>query len=416
MFELAYGKKLVSFSLPSEIVPQVITPAVINSAPDQLAEVETALITPLDVDWSVLKTVKTIAIAINDKTRPVPHKILLPPLLELFESYGMLRDQVRFYIATGTHLPMPPNEFDQVLPREIIENHYIESHDCDDASNLEFLGTTSAGTPVYVNRRYYQSDFKVVIGNIEPHHFMGFSGGNKSASIGLTGRETINRNHSMLLDDRSSLGRYDDNPMRQDVENIGCMIGVNLALNAILNDHKQIVRVIAGDPLSVIKSGVKLARELCQVPVKGKFDLVIASAGGHPKDINLYQAQKALTNAALLTRDGGTVILVTACPEGVGSQGYVDFMQGIHTFQEAIEKFKLQEFRVGPHKAYQFAKIGSRIKIVLKSEIPDQLVSALLLHPAGNLQACIDLEIAAMGGNPHIAILPGATNTLPLFI
>lgn len=311
---------------------------------------------------------------------------------------------------------MPSSEFDQVLPREIIENYPVESHDCDDANNLEFLGATTAGTPVYVNRWYYQADFKVVVGNIEPHHFMGFSGGNKSASIGVTGRHTINRNHSMLLDDRSCLGRYDDNPMRQDVENIGHMIGVNLALNAILNDHKQIVRTLAGDPLAVIKAGIKLARELCQVPVKGKFDLVIASAGGHPKDINLYQAQKALTNAALLTRDGGTVILVTACPEGVGSQGYVDFMQGIHTFQEAIEKFKLQEFSVGPHKAYQFAKIGSRLKIVLKSDIPDRLVSSLLLQPAGDLQTSIDTEIKALGGYPHIAILPAATNTLPIFV
>jgi len=416
MFDLPYGKNVILFSLPSQVSAEVITPAVIDPAVDQLDEVENALAAPLNLDWSIMKTVKSIAVAVNDKTRPVPHKILLPPLLKLFEKFGIQPANIRFFMATGTHLPMPPGEFDQVLPLEIIENFHVESHDCDDAGNLEFLGITSAGTPVYVNRRYFQADFKVVIGNIEPHHFMGFSGGNKSASIGVTGRQTINRNHSMLLDDRSSLGRYDDNPMRQDVESIGQMIGVNLALNAILNDHKQIVRAVAGDPLSVIKAGIKLAQEFCQVPVKGKFDLVIASAGGHPKDINLYQAQKALTNAALLTRDGGTVILVTACPEGVGSQGYVDFMQGIYTFQEAIEKFKQQEFRVGPHKAYQFARIGSRLKIVLKSEIPDQLVSALLLHPAGDLQVCIDSEIAALGGNPRVAILPAATNTIPLFI
>lgn len=363
-----------------------------------------------------LANAKSIAIAINDKTRPVPHQYLLPPLLDTFQKIGIHERQIKFFIATGTHLPMQPDDFHGVLPDEILSRYQVQSHDCDNSQRLIHLGETPAGTPVYVNAEYYQADYKVVVGNIEPHHFMGFSGGNKSASIGMTGRQTVNHNHSMLLDDRCRLGEYENNPMRQDVEDIGRMIGVNLAINAILNDHKQIVNALAGDPIQVMEAGVPLARSLCQVPVDGYFDLVIASAGGYPKDINLYQAQKALTNSALITRDGGTIILVAACPEGAGSQGYIDFMKGVLSHQEAIEKFKHQEFRVGPHKAYQFAKIGSKFKIMLKSKIPNELVSNLLLNPIHDLQTTILSEIELLGGNPRIAVLPGATNTLPIML
>ena len=199
------------------------------------------------------------------------------------------------------------------------------------------------------------------------------------------------------------------------LKKLASLIGVQLAVNAILNDQKQIVQGIAGDPLQVMAVGHPQASKYCQVPVDGQYDLVIASAGGYPKDINLYQAQKALTNASLITRDGGTTILVTECIEGVGSQGYIDFMEGITSFDQALQKFKQVEFRVGPHKAYQFAKIGSRIRIALKSAIPQSQVEKLLLTPVNTLQSFIDDEIIRLGGHPRIAILPLASTTLPKF-
>ena len=414
-YSLRYGRDQISFTIDPHIEATRIIPSVIPPAEDQMAEIERAIYTPIGFNWSTLSGVETVGIAINDKTRPVPHKYMLPPLLKRLKNSGISNGNIHLFIATGTHTPMQKDEFLQVVPEEILANYTIETHDCDDNSNLEFLGKSPAGTPVWVNRKYFKSDLKVVVGNIEPHHFMGFSGGNKSASIGLTSRQTINQNHSFLMDDRSRLGVYADNPMRQDVEEIGRMIGVSLAVNAILNDQKQIVHGFVGDPLGVMAAGYPQSARLCQIPVYGKYDLVIASAGGYPKDINLYQAQKALTNASLITRDGGTVVLLTECIEGVGSQGYVDFMIGINSFGEAIQKFKQVEFKVGPHKAYQFAKIGSRIRIVLKSAIPQPQVEKLLLTPADDLQTFIDSEILRLGGQPRIAILPLASTTLPLF-
>lgn len=414
-FSIHYGTKMQFFSIDSELEVDTIIPSVVQPAENQIYEVEHALENPIGFDWSSISDNSSVAIAVNDKTRPVPHKYLLPPLLSKLLKLGVPQEKIKFYIATGTHIPMQPEEFSTILASDILAEYHVESHDCDNQDILLFLGNTPVGTPVWANKSFFNSDFKIVIGNIEPHHFMGFSGGHKSASIGLTGRQTINRNHSLLLDDRSRLGAYIDNPMRQDVEEIGKLIGVHFAVNAILNDKKEIVKALAGDPLQVMAKGYPMASDYCQIPVNGFYDLVIASAGGYPKDINLYQAQKALTNASLITRDGGSVILVTECIEGVGSQGYLDFMDGIKSFEEALIKFRSVDFKVGPHKAYQFAKIGSRIKIILNSSIPQSQVEQLLLVPAPDLQMAIHEEINHLGGKPRIAILPIASITLPTF-
>jgi len=142
-----------------------------------------------------------------------------------------------------------------------------------------------------------------VVGDIELHHFAGFSGGVKSAAIGLCGRQTINANHHLLLDQYSTIGEYDNNPLRQDIEEIGEMIGVNYALNAVLTENKEIIEVFFGDPIAVMRAGIELVKELTLVPVDDLYDLVIASAGGFPKDINLYQSQKAMTHAARFYRE-----------------------------------------------------------------------------------------------------------------
>lgn len=357
---------------------------------------------------------KTAAIAINDKTRPVPYDILLPALIDGLKNLQLQLKNITIIVATGTHKPMDLAEIKKLLPDNFPKDIKICSHDCDEAENLKCLGDTSKKTPVYGNRKFLDADIRIVTGNIEPHHFAGFSGGMKTAAIGLTGRETINKNHSMLVDRKSCLGEFKNNPLRQDIEEIGKMMKVNYAINVIMNDKREIVHVLAGDPSCVMDAGVTFSQSICQTVVNKKYDLVIASAGGYPKDINLYQAQKALTNASLITRDGGSVILVAACDEGVGSNPYVDFMKGVSSWQEVYSKFKTTGFQVGPHKAFQFAREISRINVYLMSHIPDEVVKSLLLIPTADLTNQIQQILKNNPGMPAIAVMPKATNTLPL--
>jgi nickel-dependent lactate racemase len=267
-----------------------------------------------------------------------------------------------------------------------------------------------------VNRHFAESDLRIVVGNIEPHQFQGFSGGVKSAAIGLTGHETIEHNHALMTDPGARLGRYAGNPARQDVEEIGHAIGVHFALNAVLNGRKQIVHAIAGEPRAVMETGIPLVRELWQVTVSAPFDLVVASPGGHPKDINLYQSQKALAHASLVTRKGGSVILTAACPEGAGSQRYEAWMSGMHSSDEVLTRFEKEGFCLGPHKAYQIARVASRVRVFLVSDMSPGRVRRLLLTPAGGLDKALAMTLPDLPASGRVGILPRASSTIPTLL
>ncbi|MCX7826801.1 MAG: lactate racemase domain-containing protein, partial [Verrucomicrobiae bacterium] len=251
------------------------------------------------------------------------------------------------------------------------------------------------------------------VGNIEPPQFQGFSGGVKSAAIGLAGRETISRNHALMIEPCASFGRFEDNPARQDVEEIGRIIGVHFALNAVLNENKEIVGALAGRPGAVMRAGIPLVRRLYEVRVPAPFDLVIASPGGHPKDINLYQAQKALAHASLVTKTGGTVVLVAACPEGTGSHSYERWMEGVTSFDEVSERFRREEFRIGPHKAFQIARDAARVRAWLVSEMAPDFVRRLLLTPATSLQEAVATTLRDLSPGARVGIMPWANATMP---
>ncbi len=410
-----YGKQKIQFDFNDNLQVDIYSPEDAAPAPDQLAAVKKALESPeAEQILDHFRGCGSVAIAVNDKTRPVPHQYLLPPLLEALENHAIRQENIHLIIATGSHVPMPPSEFNKILPEEIIRHYSITSHNFNDQHNLFFLGLTGRGTPIWINRQFYEADLKIVVGNIEPHHFAGFSGGVKSAVIGLAGPQTIYKNHAMLIDPDSFIGKFERNPLRQDIEELGRYTQIQLALNAILNADKAIVHVLAGDPASVMQKGIPLSRQICQVAATRRYDIVFASTGGYPKDINLYQSQKALTHGSLLCKDGGTVILVAACPEGSGSRLYEEFMEDVHTVDQVFEKFSRQEFKVGPHKAFQFGREMKRIHVILVSDLPFGLVKSLLLTPAKDLEDAFTMALALSGkNNPEIACLPMATNTIP---
>jgi lactate racemase len=413
-FSLPYGQGALACNLPGGLAVEVIEPPQVAAAADPLAVVEAALDAPLNgVCLTHFRGARSAAIAINDKTRPVPHDQLLPPLLRRLEALGLPPESIALIIATGAHSPMTPAEFARIVPSGVLARYPVLCHDADEKANLVHLGVTWRGTPVWINRHYLESGLRLVVGNVEPHQFQGFSGGVKSAAIGLAGHETANRNHALMMDPRARLGRYADNPARQDVEEIGAMISVQFALNAVLNGQKQIVHAIAGKPRAVMDAAIPLSRQVSQAPVAAPFDLVIASAGGHPKDLNLYQAQKALAHAAQVARDGGTVIIVAACPEGTGSPSYEAWMADVGSYHEVFAKFEREGFRVGPHKAFQIARDACRVRTFLVSEMSPGLVRRLLLTPADSIDDALDLALPDLAKDARVGILPRASSTIP---
>ncbi len=211
-YSLPYGSSSIRFSIPDKYLAEEIKPDVIRSGTKPLELVRKAISLPignLDNKSFPLHQRLTAAIAVNDKTRPVPHEYLLPPLLDYLQTdLGIQKSNIFFIIASGTHFPMIPDEYHLTLPDWIISEYEIMVHDCDDENSLIPVGVTTRNTPIRINQYFMNADLKIVVGDIEPHHFAGFSGGVKTAAIGLTARETIKANHSHLTDERSNIASY----------------------------------------------------------------------------------------------------------------------------------------------------------------------------------------------------------------
>jgi len=414
LHKIPYGYGHLRFRFPDWIQPEKVEPQNISAVPNPQEAVLDAISNPVGgISLSDFHGVRSVAIAINDKTRMVPNDQLLPPLLGHLEELGVKPGAIQFIIATGTHSRMSPVEYPLIVPQEILDRFPVHCHHCDDSESLVYLGKTSRGTPVWVNQIFAEADLRIVVGIIEPHQFQGFTGGVKGAAIGLASRDTLTHNHALMASPKALLGRYSDNPARQEVEEIGKIIGVHFSLNALLNSNRQIVAVIAGDPCVVMEKGIPLSRQISQVQVDERFDLIIASPGGYPKDINLYQSQKALAHAGRITRTGGTVILAAACVEGTGSHAYEMWMNGVSSHQEAIERFQREGFLVGPHKAVQIALDATRVKIILISEMESTYVRKLLLTPAASINEALVTTLVDIPADANVGIMPQASSTIP---
>jgi nickel-dependent lactate racemase len=376
--------------------------------------VETALDGPVGgVKLSDFHGVRSAAIAITDKTRPVPMNILLPALLRRLEDIDLGPEDIKLLIGTGTHPTMLPEEYHLVIPEQLLARHPILGHNSDDPDLLVHKGVTAQGTPVWVNRHFAEADLRIVVGNIESHQFMGFSGGVKSAAIGLAGRDTINHNHAMMTDPRAQLARYEDNPPRQDLEEVGRLMGIHFALNGVVNWENELVDAFAGEPRAVMEAGIPTCRQAWQMPVENRFDLTIASPGGHPKDGCLYQAQKGLLRATMATHAGGTVILAAACSEGIGSKDYERYVEGMHSHKEVLARLEQEVIAVGPHKAWQIARDASHAQVILVSEMEPDLVRSLLLTPAASVDDAIAMVASELAQGAQVGIMPRASSTIP---
>jgi len=241
---------------------------------------------------------------------------------------------------------------------------------------------------------------------------MGYSGGVKSAVIGLGGRETISVNHKMLTLPACKMGNFYNNPMRIDIEEIGKEIGVDIALNVILDDRKYISAAFFGVPYDVMEKGIKISAHMCEVDTKVNYDLVVCSAGGYPKDINLYQAQKAITHACTFVKDEGVVILFAECSQGIGSTGFGQFFEGKTSPDHVIRAFEEGPFVIGPHKAYQLSIQTKKHKIILISDLKNDSVRKMFLEPASNLNDALKIAENWLPAHPRIALLPFATHVM----
>lgn len=411
-YAVKYGAGVLTFVPPVVADVTVIGPRAAPGVSDPGAEVERAL--GEAVAQRLRRQPGKTAITVSDATRPVPNDIILPPLLAELHARSAREEDICIVVGTGNHRAATPAEFPSLVGADIARRYRVFSHVYDDPAELVRLGETGRGTPVVVNKTFAEADTRIVIGMIDPHQFVGYTGGCKGAFIGLAGSETIAANHSMLSDPAAKLGVCDGNPVREDIDEFTDFLSIDLAINVVLNTANEVVRVFAGDPHDVLAAAVPLVQDVCETAVPHPMDIVIASPGGYPKDINLYQAQKALAHACELVRPDGCVILVAECREGAGDDLYEAWMTAAETPQDVVTRFEREGFRMGAHKAFLFARsmLKARTFLVSSGVAPDQ-ARKLHLIPAPTVEDALAAAVEGIDGSPRVGVMPRASSTIP---
>jgi nickel-dependent lactate racemase len=288
----------------------------------------------------------------------------------------------------------------------------LANHDCRDDANLVKVGRTSRGNDVYVNRLLAEGDRIVLTGSIVYHFFAGFGGGRKAIVPGCAGRSTIQFNHAMMLDETAIAGRLAGNPVHEDLLEGARMLRPDFLFNVVLNGEKEIAGIFAGELDAAHQAGCALVDRLYGVDVPQLADLVVASCGGWPKDINVYQAQKTMDNAARAVRKGGVIVLLAECPEGAGNDTYLAWMRRYRT-PEAITRATRECFELGGHKAYAVTRLLQKAEIVLVSGMKPESVRELLLTPAASAAEAMEMVRKKLGPHPKTIIMPDGGLTVP---
>ena len=414
MVEIAvpYGKTQVRFQIPDSAPLTMVKPQSAPAAEDQAAEVARSLDEALV--RHPLPSHGNAVVVVSDGTRPVPNTIILPILLNRMKAAGIAKEHTTILVGTGLHRPTRESELPALLGEQVYRRYRVVVHDAHEKDRMVHLGETSRGTPIWINRTYVESDVRVLTGMIEPHQFVGFTGGGKSVAVGVAGERTIEGNHTLLQDPRSQMGVYEGNPAREEMEEILDRVGADLAVNVILNNEKQIVRALAGPPREVEREGVQLSARICQVTLPQPCDIVIASPGGFPKDLEMYQAQKAVAHAAIAVREGGTIILLAECPEGSGDARFEEWMGAASSPREVLERFRREGFRMGAHKAFLLARSMVKARVLLVSDrLPRDLGRRLLFEQHDNMESALESAFARHGLNATVAVMPKASSTIP---
>ncbi|MDD5675172.1 MAG: nickel-dependent lactate racemase, partial [Chitinivibrionales bacterium] len=270
---------------------------------------------------SLARNKKRACIVVSDKTRPVPNKIILPPLLEILDAEGV---STTILIACGMHTPTTGCDLEEILGQSIIDRYTIINHDGGDVSALVNLGASSHGVDVLVNRYYMEADLKILTGFIEPHFMAGFSGGRKAICPGIMGEQTMKFAHSptVLESPNAMSGVLANNPVHAFFLEAAGMAGCDFIVNVTLNREKQITGVFCGNMEQAHAAGAAFCLQHSRATIKKAADIVITSNGGYPLDQDFYQTVKGMVSCLDVLKQGGTIIIASECCRGVGSDHF----------------------------------------------------------------------------------------------
>lgn len=409
--QFGFGTGVQTVQLPEENLLDSLQANPVSYDLTGTEEVVRALASPIGapVVDAVIKPGEKIAIITSDITRPCPTWLILPPLLQRLFAAGVQPGDVTLVFALGSHRKHTEEEMRHLAGDAYDAIRCVDSNPDD----CVHMGVTSRGTPVDITRVVAQADRRICIGNIEYHYFAGYSGGAKAIMPGVSNRAAIQANHTMMVRPEACAGKLQGNPIREDIEEAGNICGIDYIVNVVLDEHKKIIHAVAGDVTAAHRAGCAFLDRLYCKKIKKRADIVLVSQGGAPKDLNLYQTQKALDNAKHAVRDGGIIILIGSCKEGLGEKVFSQWIEEAKCPQDLTDRVKCN-FQLGGHKAAAIAMVLERAKIFLVSEMPDALTEKCFLTPFPTAQAALDEAFRQLGKSATVLAMPYGGSTLPV--
>ncbi len=403
-----YGRTSLSCDVPEERLQGILVSGIHGYTPDMKpAElVARALSDPIGSPKlsELSKGKKNIVVICSDHTRPVPSKVIIPPMLGEIRK-GNPEAEITLLVSTGCHRSTTREELEFKFGEDIVRNERIVIHDCD-RSPMVYLGKLPSGGDLIVNSLVAQADLVCSEGFIEPHFFAGFSGGRKSVLPGVASRTTVMANHcsEFIADVHSRTGILKGNPIHRDMVWAARQAKLGFICNVVINAEKEVIYAVAGDLEKAHEKGCEFLSSLCAVDRK-EADIVITTNGGYPLDQNIYQSVKGMTAGEATVRDCGVIIMVSACNDGHGGQSFFDQISKAEDLDSAMaEILERERNRTIPDQweAQILLRILRKARVILVSEAPDEMVRAMHMIPAHDLGSA--LALAEMTGKKEATV------------
>ncbi len=414
---LPYGRTSIPLDTRDHAKTRVYLPAAYRPQDDPLGMAREVLQHPIGcrplAELIRNKAPKHVVVVVNDETRPTPYHVFFPPLLEVFAECGIRDEQVTFVIATGLHVPHDEELNRKVYGEEMVRRFRFVSHQADDITNIKDFGLLPSGIPLGINRMVAEADFVITLGVVMPHYFAGYSGGRKSILPGVAGHESIERNHARMFEVIDDLPDIHENPISLEMIWAARKVGVDFIFNAVVSDNQEIVCLVGGDLEEAWYAATEVSGSLYQVPFDAHAELCIVSSSGYPRDVNLYQSQKALEHASHIVRRGGQILLLTEAPKGFGDTVFEDWISRGYSPEKVLEEVP-RHFVMGGHKAYGFARVAARANLTFVSSMGSQDLQKVWAQKCTDVQKYYD-EFISKHPDADIAILPQGSITAPVY-
>ncbi len=422
--KLGYGDEFVELEYPRRKLLGVLTSKKIEEEREEEDIVKEALQRPVDsrkLSSLVLKGEKVVII-INDMTRLwVRHHVFMPILLEELNKGGIRDEDILVISATGAHREQTEAEWrelvgDEVFNRVGIMDHRAKAHD-----EMVNLGITKFGTPIEVNKEIVNADRVIITSGIVYHFLAGYGGGKKALMPGVCSYDSIMTNHKLSLNPNGrglnpkvKAGKLDDNPISEDMLQVANTVGVDFAFNVVIDEERhRIAYATAGEVENSHILGAKFVDKYFGIKIDKQADLIIASCGGYPKDIDLYQTYKTVHNMVPALKPGGVGILLSECREGIGNEKFYTIFTD-HENNDEREDYLRENYNIAGFMGFSQAIWAEEYKLILVSDLPDEKIRNMNMIPAKSLKNALDIAGDYLAAEHNAYIMPTGAVTYPL--